>query len=88
MGTRGKRGEEPVETYTVPTTAVSPAFADIRHRQPMILEDLDLDPASPASRPIEIAGGAYEGPFDRRPDRRAVNDARNEAPELTHPVAG
>ena len=80
------KGEEPVETFTVLTTSVSPALADIHHRQPVIVEDgyVDewLDPASPADRVVEMARAACEGPFDRWPVSRAVNSARNNAPEL------
>ena len=89
MGTLEK-GEEPLETFTILTTAASPALADIHHRQPVIVEDgaVDewLDPVSPAGRLVEIVRGPYEGPFDRWPVSRAVNDARNDSPELVHPV--
>ncbi len=87
---RWERGEEPLETFTVLTTTASPALADVHHRQPVIVEDGDvaewLDPASPAGRLVEIARGACEGPFDRWPVGRAVNDPRNDAPELVQPV--
>ncbi len=87
---RWEKGEEPLETFTILTTAASPALADIHHRQPVIVEDgaVDewLDPVSPAGRLVEIVRGPYEGPFDRWPVSRAVNDARNDSPELVHPV--
>ncbi len=87
---RWEKGEEPLETFTILTTAASPALADVHHRQPVIVEAGDIDewlgPASPVSRLVEMAGGAHAGPFDRWPVSRAVNDARNDAPDLVHPV--
>ena len=83
---RWEKGEDPVETFTVLTTAASPALADIHHRQPVIVEggDVDewLDPASPADRLLGMARGACEGPFDRWAVSRAVNNVRNDGPEL------
>ena len=35
---RWEKGEEPVETFTVLTSAASRALADIRHRQAVIVE--------------------------------------------------
>ena len=87
---RWEKGEDPVETFTVLTTAASPALADIHHRQPVIVEEGDvdewLDPASPADRRLGMARGACEGPFDRWAVSRAVNNARNDGPELTQRV--
>ena len=63
---RWDRGEEPVETFTILTTEVSPALADIHHRQPVIVGDGEvdawLDPASPFERIVETARAAFAGP--------------------------
>ena len=87
---RWEKGEEPVETFTILTTAVSPALADIHHRQPVIVDDGEvdawLDPASPFERIAGMARAAFAGPFDRWRVSRAVNDARNDAPELLRPA--
>ena len=87
---RWDKGEDLAETFAVLTTSVSPALADIHHRQPVIVEDGDvdewLDPASRADRLMEMARVAREGPFDRWPVSRAVNNARNNAPHLIEPV--
>ena len=87
---RWNRGEEPVETFTILTTAVSPALADIHHRQPVIVDGDEveewLDPASSSERLLELARAAYAGPFDRWRVSRAVNSSRNESPELLRPV--
>ena len=87
---RWEKGEEPVETFTVLTTGASPFLAGIHHRQPVIVDDGDvdawLDPASPAGRVNELARTAFAGPFDRWPVSRDVNNARNDAPGLVLPV--
>ena len=87
---RWEKGEEPVETFTILTTAVSPALADIHHRQPVIVDDGEvdawLDPESPFERIVEMARAAFAGPFDRWRVSRAVNNARNDAPELLRPA--
>ena len=87
---RWEKGEEPVETFTVLTIGASAALADIHHRQPVIVEDGDLeawlDPDSPVERVFEIARTAFAGPFDRRKVSRAVNSARNDTPDLVRPV--
>ena len=44
-------------------------------------------PESPAERLVEIARAGCGGPFDRWPVSLAVNNARNNVPELTQPVA-
>ena len=47
----------------------SPALADIHHRQPVIVDDGEvdawLDPASPFERIAGMARAAFAGPFDR-----------------------
>ena len=87
---RWDKGEEPVETFTILTTGASPALADIHHRQPVILEngevDSWLDPASPVERLVEMARTAFAGPFDTWRVSRAVNNSRNDAPELIRPA--
>ena len=87
---RWEKGEDPVETFTVLTTAASPALADIHRRQSVILKggDVDewLDPASSPERLIELARAACEGPVDRWPVSRAVNNPRNDSPELVQPA--
>ena len=89
---RWEKGEEPVETFTVLTTAASRALSGLHHRQPVIVEDADvdewLDLAAPEDRVIELARAAFVGPFDVWPVTRAVNNARNDAPELLRPIEG
>ena len=89
---RWEKVDEPVETFTVLTTAASPALAGVHHRQPVIVEDRDMDewlhPASPGERLVELARAAWNGPFDVRPVSRAVNNARNNAPDVVQPLEG
>lgn len=89
---RWEKGGEPVETFTILTTAASPGLADIHHRQPAIIEpdDFDewLDPGAAPQRPPVLARSAYEGPFDRWPVSRRVNNPRNEGPDVVQPLDG
>ena len=87
---RWEKGEEPVETFTVLTTAASPALADIHHRQPVIVDDdaLDewLDPGTSPERLRALAGAANDGPFDTRAVSSRVNTSRNDDAELLAPL--
>ncbi len=83
---RWEKEDEPVETFTVLTTAASPALADIHHRQPAIIEDATLDewpgPGTSSERVLALAGAANEGPFDTRAVSTRVNSPRNDDAEL------
>ena len=87
---RWEKGDEPVETFTVLTTAASTGLADIHHRQPVIVEDaaLDewLDPGTSSERLFALARAANEGPFERRAVSTRVNSARNDDAELLSPL--
>ena len=87
---RWEKGDKPVETFTVLTTAASPALADLHHRQPVIVEDavLDewLDPGTPSERLLALAGAANDGPFDTRAVSTRVNSPRNDDAEVLAPL--
>ena len=89
---RWEKGDEPIETFTILTTAASPGLIAIHHRQPTIIEpdnfDAWLAPGTPAERLLALARRAYEGPFDRWPVSRRVNNPRNEGPDLVQPLDG
>ena len=89
---RWEKGEEPVETFTVLTTAASTALADIHHRQPVIVEgaalDEWLDPGTAPERLRALAGAANEGPYERRAVSMRVNSARNDDADLLVAVNG
>ena len=81
---------EPIESFTILTTVASSALADIHHRQPTIIGSDDfedwLEPSTPPDRLLEMARCAHEGPFDRWPVSRRMNDARNDLPDLLLPL--
>lgn len=87
---RWEKGDEPMETFTILTTAAAPALADIHHRQPSIIEADDfeewLDPDAATERLLVLARRSTEGPFDRWPVSRRVNNARNDDPDLLAPL--
>ena len=82
--------DEPMETFTVLTTAASPGLDDIHHRQPSILEAGDFEewlaPDTPTERLLALARRSHEGPFDRWRVARRVNNPRNEGPDLVQPL--
>ena len=55
---RWEGAEEPLETFTIVTTAASPALADIHHRQPSIIERQDFDEWLAAGHDPGAAAGA------------------------------
>lgn len=87
---RWDKGDEPIETFTILTTAAAAALADVHHRQPAILkaEDFDewLSPDSPAERLLMLARSPYKGPFERWPISRRVNNVHNDDPNLLLPL--
>lgn len=87
---RWEAGPEPIETFTILTTAASPALAAVHPRQPAIIETgrLEdwLDPATPPARLLAMARASSEGPFDLRPVGRRVNDVRHDDPDLLLPA--
>ena len=87
---RWEKGDEPTETFTVLTTAAAPSLIDIHHRQPAIIEPDDFDewlaPDAPQDRLLALARRSHEGPFERWPVSRAVNNARNDHPDLLLPL--
>ena len=89
---RWEAGGERIESFTILTTGASAALADVHDRQPTIIEVDDfekwLEPNTPTERLLAIARRAYEGPFDRWPVSRRVNNARNDAPDLLLPLDG
>ena len=84
-------GGEPLETFTINTTAASPELEDIHHRQQAIIEPRWfsewLDPLSPHPALLEIVREPYHGPFERRPVSTRVNSVRNNDPEILVPLS-
>ena len=71
---RWERDGEPVETFTVLTTA---AAADV---------DEWLDPDTAEDRLLALARRSTEGPFDCRTVSKRVNSPRNDDPDLLRPL--
>ena len=87
---RWEKDDEPLETFTILTTAASPGLAAIHRRQPSIVEAHDfeewLDPGTGTERLLALARPAYEGPFDCWPVSKRVNYPRNDDPDLLLPL--
>ena len=90
-GSVGRRGDDPLETFTILTTAASPGLADIHHRQPSIIEADDFEewlaPGAATDRLLALPRRAYEGPFDPYRVSRRVDYPRNDDPDLLAPLA-
>ena len=89
---RWEKGDEPMETFTIVTTAAAPTLVDIHHRQPSIIEADDfeewLDPRTGTERLLALARRAYDGPFDHWRVSKRVNSPRNEGADLVRPLDG
>ena len=87
---RWERGGEVIESFTIVTTAVSPALAAIHHRQPAIIRAVDFEewlaPDAPQDRLLALARRSHEGPFDHWRVSRRVNSAQNDDPDLLLPL--
>ena len=81
---RWSRDGESLETFTIITTAASPALADMHNRQPAIIDpgrfDDWLDPTSPVPWLLELVRAPCASPYERqrrqyqgkqRPERRS-----------------
>ena len=87
---RWEKGAEPVETFTILTTAASPALEPIHHRQPSILKAEDFDewlaPDTQTEWLLALARRACEGPYKPWRVSKRVNSSRNEGPDLVQPL--
>ncbi|MCU0975017.1 MAG: SOS response-associated peptidase [Steroidobacteraceae bacterium] len=84
---------EAIQSCAIVTTAAPPALADIHDRMPAVLarEALAewLDPmVTDGARLSPLLGAGEAASIEARPVSRAVNDARNEGPQLVEPLAG
>ena len=88
---RWEKGDEPIETFTILTTAASSELTAIHHRQPSILwaEDFEewLNPDATQNRLLAMARRSHEGPFEHWRVSRRVNNPRNEGPDLVQPLS-
>ena len=78
---------EPIETFTILTTAATGSIADLHHRMPVMLDDVSAEhwlagdgDNPPVLRDILVAGAAL--PLRSWPVSKTVNNARNDGPQL------
>ncbi len=83
---RWDKAEEPVESFTVITTAATPDLAGIHERQPAIIPpgrfDQWLDPASPLPQLLELVREPCAGPYAPRAVSTRVNRVSNDDPGI------
>ena len=83
---------EPIETFTILTTAASPELVDIHPRQPSVIRPEDFDewlaPGTTQERRLELVRTPWEGPYNQWRVSRRVNSSRNEGPDLVQPLDG
>ena len=80
-----------IESFTIITTAASPALGDIHHRQPATI-DSDrfgdwLDPAFSLPRLLELVREPRAGPYERRAVSTRVNSVQNDDPDILVPMS-
>lgn len=89
---RWNKAEEPVESFTIITTAATPDLAGIHERQPAIIPpgrfDQWLDPASPLPQLLDLVRQPCAGPFEPRAVSTRVNRVANDDPDLLAPISG
>lgn len=86
-----KDGEErPLETFSVLTCDPHGALGDLHHRMPVILHPdhwgLWLDPDTPRDRLLELARATPAEVLDIHPVNPALNNVRNQGPEVAERV--
>lgn len=83
--------DEPVASFTILTTEPNAFAGQFHNRMPVILEqpeeDAWLDPTETDPMALMPMADAYPGPMEAWPVSKAVNNARNNSPDLADPVA-
>lgn len=82
--------DEPVASYTILTTEPSEFVSQFHNRMPVILDRSDeddwIDPTNTDPVGILPLARAFEGELDAHPVSRAVNNVRNNEPDLIEPI--
>jgi len=82
-----KRGEAPIATFAVVTTAANSTMSPIHDRMPVILDDNGVDRwLDPDDQPEDLLQPAADDLLEMWEVATEVNDARNEGAHLTEPV--
>lgn len=80
------RGDGRVDSFTVLTCPAAESMQWLHHRQPAIIPRYRygewLDPVAPMQSLLELVQTPLPGPFDCRKVSTAVNNARNDFPDL------
>jgi len=88
---RWDKAEEPVESFTIITTAATPDLAGIHERQPAIIPpgrfDQWLDPDSPLPQLLDLVREPCAGPFEPRAVSTRVNRVSNDDPGILDPLS-
>ena len=84
------RGGGRVDSFTVLTCPAAESMQWLHHRQPAIIPRDRyaewLDPGAPLTSLLKLVRSPQPGPFDCRQVGTAVNNARNDFPELLSPL--
>jgi len=82
-----KRGEAPIATFAVVTTAANGTMSPIHDRMPVILDDNGVDRwLDPDDQPEDLLQPAADDLLEMWEVATEVNDGRNEGAHLTEPV--
>lgn len=87
---RWTRGPEPIESFTIITTAANELVAEIHYRMPVILDPSDYDTWLRAKDPAEAQSLLKPFPADRMkayPVSSRVGNVKNNDPQLIDAVA-
>ncbi len=88
---RWDKAEEPVESFTIITTAATPDLAGIYERQPAVISpgrfDQWLDPAAPLPQLLDLVRQPCAGPFEPRAVSTRVNRVANDDAGILAPVS-
>ena len=85
---RWQRDDQVIDSYCVITTKPHPVLTDIHHRSPVILGDKQTR-REWLSKPYEDTKHLltpYQGELTKHEVSKAINNARNKAPDLIQPV--
>lgn len=87
---RWKGGEQPLDTFTIVTTAANARVADVHDRMPVVLAPEDyarwLAPESDPGRLKALLGPAPDDALELVPVSTRVNDVAADDPECARPV--
>lgn len=82
---------EPLETFSILTTAASTQLSNLHHRQPVVVPPLHfddwLDPSSDINALRDLVNSPNEGPYQYHAVSTRVNNVRNNDEDILEPVS-